>query len=506
MISIPKVNNAMNNSDNQNFFRKKSTIVIILSHFVMVLVFAFTRLVDADEGFYLIAAQEVWNGRFLYTDFFFPQMPYLPYFFSPISGHGFTTLFIARVLGCFASLLTVILFTRIVCKITVNNAVRTSLLFLYALNALIITWHPLAKTYMFTDFFLLFSFLSFLYFLKTRSINMIIAMAIAVGLAVNFRSVFAPIIACYAVVIFMNSAKSKFKNISIYFLTILFVSIPTLYLFYLSPDHFIYDNIGFHLMRNDWVSFSDGMIDRIKTFAKLLITPQIIVIQVVLLILYRHARNIKKIIKLSWYQSPTKYAGIFAVIITMIYLLPKPILQQYFLQTIPFVLIASTKGLEYFFSESKMKFWKLSRLSITKVLALIYILGILPYIVIFVFSVREQDGSNNLNNMNQMCSYIHEQSEKKLIMSEWPAIPLLAKVSNLEGLEFLGFEFPLPLTIKESRNYNLALDNDIRDDIIELEPDFIVVKYDPALPLRPIIKEQYYPDTSFGTFNLFKKK
>jgi len=154
-------------TDDQNFFLKRSTIYLILSHFIIVLIFAFTRLVDSDEGFYLIAAQEVWNGRTLYIDFFFPQMPYLPYFFSPISGYGFTTLFIARFIGAVFSLFTIILFTRIVCKITINNSVRTALLFLYAFNALIITWHPLAKTYMFTDFLLMFSFLSFIYFLTS---------------------------------------------------------------------------------------------------------------------------------------------------------------------------------------------------------------------------------------------------------------------------------------------------------------------------------------------------
>jgi len=83
---------------------------------------------------------------------------------------------------------------------------------------------------------------------------------------------------------------------------------------------------------------------------------------------------------------------------------------------------------------------------------------------------------------------------------------LLAEVSNLEGLEFLGFEFPLPLTTEESRYYNLALDNDIRDDIIKHRPDFIVVKYEPAIPLRPLINELYTPDTSFGTYNLYRIK
>jgi len=504
LTSISKNNEITNNSGNQNFFLKKSTIVIILSHFIMVLIFAFTRIVDGDEGFYLIAAHEVWNGQTLYIDFFYPQMPFLPYFFSPISGYGFTTLFLARLCGVFASLFTVILFIRIICKITYNNSVRTSLLFLYALNALIITWHPVAKTYMFTDFSLMFSFLSYLYFIKTRSIGMIIATAAAVGLAVNFRSVFAPLILCYATAIFFHSEKSKLKNLFYFFLTITFVSIPTIYLFCLSPDHFLYDNIGFHLMRNDWVSFSEGVYDRFITIIKFISTPQVFLILVLLLLSLRYSR--RSSIYSKWYQSPEKFAGILAVTITIIYLLPKPILQQYFLQVIPFVLIASTKGLEYFFSDANRKFFRISGSTITNIISTVYVLGILPYIIVFIFGIREKDGSSNIITMKQMCSYIHEESEKGLILAEWPAVPLLAEVSNLDGLEFLGFEFPLPLTPEESRFYNLALDNDIRDNILKHRPDFIVVKYEPAIPLRPIISELYTPDTSFGTYNLYRIK
>lgn len=507
MNTISKTNDPTNNIDNQNFFLKKSTIFLILFHFIAALIFAFTRLIDRDEGFYLIAAQEVWNGRTLYIDFFFAQMPYLPFFFSPISGHGFTSLFIARVMGAFASLLTITLFARIICKITINNSVRTAMIFLFAFNALFITWHPTAKTYMFTDFFLMFSFLSFLYFLKTKLLKMVITTAIAIALAVNFRSVFAPLIIFYAVAIFFNSPKDKVKNISIYFLSVIVVSIPTLYLLTLSPDHFFFDNIGFHTMRANWMTIGDGIINRITTVGKLLVNPQIVVILLVIFTYLFYKKNIdsKRIIKLIWFQSPTKLARWIAIIITIIYLLPKPILQQYFMQAIPFALIASTKGLEYFFSESKIKLWKLSKKSIIRIIVVVYALGIIPYIVVFIFGVREQDGSQNLKNMYQMCSYIQKESVNKLVLAEWPAVPLLAEVSNLDGLEFLGYEFPLPLTPEESRKYHLALDIDIRDKIVKQKPDFIIVKYEPAVQLRPIINELYYPDTSFGVYNLYRK-
>ena len=43
---------------------------------------ATNRLIAKDEGFYVVAAQLVSEGRVPYLDFFYPQMPYLPYLYG----------------------------------------------------------------------------------------------------------------------------------------------------------------------------------------------------------------------------------------------------------------------------------------------------------------------------------------------------------------------------------------------------------------------------------------
>ena len=49
------------------------TAFIAVSHF---------RLIDGDEGFYLLAARLVFQGKVLYSDFFFTQMPLLPFVYG----------------------------------------------------------------------------------------------------------------------------------------------------------------------------------------------------------------------------------------------------------------------------------------------------------------------------------------------------------------------------------------------------------------------------------------
>jgi hypothetical protein len=52
------------------------SVAVVLS--VVFIPAARMRFIDGDEGFYLMAARLVSEGKHLYSDFFFPQMPLVP--------------------------------------------------------------------------------------------------------------------------------------------------------------------------------------------------------------------------------------------------------------------------------------------------------------------------------------------------------------------------------------------------------------------------------------------
>ncbi|MBK7091605.1 MAG: hypothetical protein IPH59_07785 [bacterium] len=66
----------------------KRLILILALQLAAALVFVYYRTVDADEGFYLAAAQRVADGMMPYVDFFFPQAPLLPLTFFGLSNWG----------------------------------------------------------------------------------------------------------------------------------------------------------------------------------------------------------------------------------------------------------------------------------------------------------------------------------------------------------------------------------------------------------------------------------
>jgi len=58
--------------------------LIILAFFAGTLVLSRHRPIDGDEGYYATAARLVSEGQAPYLDFFYPQMPLLPYFYAPV--------------------------------------------------------------------------------------------------------------------------------------------------------------------------------------------------------------------------------------------------------------------------------------------------------------------------------------------------------------------------------------------------------------------------------------
>jgi len=104
------------------------------------------RLVDSDEGFYLLAAKSVFRGKLLYRDIFYTQMPLLPYVYGLWMKVGPATWSSGRLL---AALLTTCLGVLLYCHVA--RLCRSWLAgclaaLLFASSCYVLAWYPLAKT------------------------------------------------------------------------------------------------------------------------------------------------------------------------------------------------------------------------------------------------------------------------------------------------------------------------------------------------------------------------
>jgi hypothetical protein len=108
---------------------------------------AHLRLIDGDEGFYLLAAKLVFHGKVLYRDFFYTQMPLLPFVFGSwmrIAGETWSS---ARLLSAlFATTLGCLLY----CHVTRNTGSwRAGCLaaLLFASSTPVVVWFTTVKTF-----------------------------------------------------------------------------------------------------------------------------------------------------------------------------------------------------------------------------------------------------------------------------------------------------------------------------------------------------------------------
>ena len=81
------------------------------------------------------------SGLTVYRDFFFPQMPGLPYALSPVAGHGWITLVVGRLASLALSLGTVLLFYASLRSLTRHRQTILLLLGCYVFSGLIVSQH-----------------------------------------------------------------------------------------------------------------------------------------------------------------------------------------------------------------------------------------------------------------------------------------------------------------------------------------------------------------------------
>lgn len=223
--------------------------IAVINTVLMSLLFYFLagiRNVDGDEGLYLEAARLVAQGKKLYLDFFFQQMPLTPYLyagwmkifgFSLFSGRALSAL-----LTALAGLAVLLFAARKTQKLWIINLVAV----LFFANGMVLAWAPVVKTHPLTMLGLTTSCILLLEWRKRQTFGLLILSAVAIGLGVNGRLTLGPLLIYYFLFVLFSSKNRRWLNGTVFFLTVALISIPTFYYFYSDPQLFIRYNLQYH--------------------------------------------------------------------------------------------------------------------------------------------------------------------------------------------------------------------------------------------------------------------
>lgn len=482
--------------------------IILILQFLLLLTFVFFRLIDYDEASYLSAAYLVANGKLPYIDFFYAQMPYVPYVYSPVSTFGLASLFWGRLISALAGLVLGIALFWFAYKFSKDAKLSLFLFFLYSFNGLLLTWHSVVKTLVISDLFGFFSFILFASYLMSkdgRKNVKILLSGFFIGLALNLRLTFFPIWLAEGVLIFLLSpsknTKEKMAACAFFCLGTILSSSLAIYLFSKDASAFIFDNLTYHQILGLGV-IKLSFLKRIFTVIKFVFYPQnlfIIFIAVVGVIgVAKKAANIREFVL---NHKIVLSAFIFGMVLTVTSFSISPTTFQHYEQTLPYFLIFSIPGLGILKSK-----WEKRKIILGGISAF-YILFVIPFVVIFIFAVRDRDKPYPINQVRRVAKVVEENSKpEETIFSTWPGNVIFAKRVPVSGLETWGWEVAHLLSPQELKKSKL-INRQQMEAMISEKKAGLIVDWDWFLSdFEDILQINYRHLKTIGNVKIYKVK
>lgn len=315
------------------------SIINMLLYGMVFSYFALNRLVAKDEGFYVYATKLVTGGLTVYRDFFYPQMPLLPYVYalpSLIFGNSWDT---ARFTSVFFTVLTGLLIFIVVTKKT-NLLTAWFISILYISCNFVFPWYVTAQTYVSSIFFLTASY-AVISLGNPEKPKILFLSGILYSLAVDIRLPLAglyPLFLIYFIFINRKSLNTAIKCCLYFTAGCIIGALPALVLMLSDADLFFFNNLGYHMHRSS-TGFWEGLAgNKLRILSVLLGFADSVKFDAphFALLFYSSLASIA----LSLYRrKPLDPAALFFPGLFVIHFLPTPSYVQYFCMLVPFMLI-----------------------------------------------------------------------------------------------------------------------------------------------------------------------
>jgi hypothetical protein len=228
---------------------------------------AYFRFIDNDEGLYLLAIKLVAHGKRPYLDFFYQQMPAMPYVYalwSKIVGLSWTS---ARMLSVLFSVALGGLLYWHVDRLYSRKTLACLAVLLYALNNLAIAWQSVVKTYALSNFLL---FCAYLFvFPETRRYSGWRAFfgGLVLAFAVDTRLYFIAVAPVFLAALYFSGPRSgsRLKYLWPFLAGLAFGLLPNVFFLSKAYDTYAFDNLRYHLLRHH-SGIRAGIRQKIETF------------------------------------------------------------------------------------------------------------------------------------------------------------------------------------------------------------------------------------------------
>ena len=293
------------------------------------------RLIDGDEGFYLLASRLVMQHKAPYLDFFYTQAPLLPYVFGwwfKLTGFSWYS---ARIFCALMSTAVGAMIYAHVCRETGKWLAGACAVLMFTFSTLIFVWYPIVKTF---PLGMLFLFPAYLIFARLSSATrgwLLAAAGVLFGLSVDTRSYVVGVLPVCLWWLLRKQQERSWVRMAWFLGGFVVGIIPSLALFFASPDAFLFNNLGYHAVRSesgligDWgnklLVLAATMVGRYSGFQFTVVS-----LSALLPVIFLRPRREVSVLAL-----------LLGLVLLFVSLLPTPASIQYFSLIMPFLIVAS---------------------------------------------------------------------------------------------------------------------------------------------------------------------
>lgn len=298
---------------------------------------ALFRLVDADEGIYLLNAKLVLNGDLPYHDFFYPQMPLLPYVYALWMKLFGVSWYSGRLLSALLAVALGLIVYAHAARLTRSRPLGILAVSLFASSTLCLAWLSAAKTFSLASLLL---FASYAVVFSRHHRWKYFFSGLLLGLAVDTRLYLVVVIPLLLLHLVRSETEGRRLQIA-RFTTGLFIALlPNEFFILMDPDVYLFNVLGVHGIRSPFglVGLVSQKVDLLADLLGLNPTYGGWSLQFTLLLLVTAVALAARLRP----KEPFQLSAGIGLTVIVVSLVPTPTYAQYFCIAIPFLVINAT--------------------------------------------------------------------------------------------------------------------------------------------------------------------
>jgi len=293
------------------------------------------RLVDGDEGTYLLVSRLVVEGQLPYHDFFYPQMFFLPYVYGAwmkLVGYSW---YGARLLSAALSVILGLLVYRQVALAAGTRAWGVLASVLFAFSSLGFGWYPLIKTFALPTL-LLFAACAVL---STQSRWRWAASGLLFGLSVACRVYVIGVAPAFLIEMYLaeRGHRARLMQLARFAVGFVVALLPAELLFLIDPATFVFNIVGNQVIRTDFGLMSWWAQKTQAPLTLLAINSAEGVASFQFLVLF--LLNLVAWVSDALSRERLSLPSTIAISLLLVSLVPTPVYAQYFSIPIPFLVV-----------------------------------------------------------------------------------------------------------------------------------------------------------------------